>query len=332
MKHSTKTALTLAVAGCAFDACAAHAAERDGAAAYPSRPLRMVVGLPAGGSTDVVARIVASGLADTLGQHVIVDNRLGRSGIVAGERVAKQSIADGYTMYFGASFFSEMLALVEGTLPYDPLQDLKSVALITKIPNVLVASPALPVKSVGDLAAYAKARTKPLSYASSGSGSSAHLSMEMLKQRLQIDAIHIPYKGAPQALVDLFSGQVGLMFGNIPAQLPHIKSGKLRALGVSSSERSLQLPDVPTLSESGVPGYEITVWYGIVVPARTPDSVVRQLHAALAKTLAMPEVAARMQEQGAKPAVMPPDTFSEFRRTETDKWAKLIRAIGIKAD
>ncbi len=299
---------------------------------FPSRPVRLVVGLPAGGSTDVVARVVGTGLAETLRQNVVVDNRVGRSGIVAGERIAKQGSADGHTLLFHASFYSEILASVEGTLPYDPMGDFTPVTLVTKIPNVLVVHPGVPAHNVAELVAHAKSRPKPLHYASSGNGSSAHLSMELFKQRAKVAAEHVPYKGVPQALIDLFSGQMSVMFGNIPGQLPHLRSGKLRALAVTSLDRSFQLPDVPTMHEAGIPGFEITVWYGVLAPTQTPPALVQKLDAAIIKTLERPEVAARMMEHGAKPQPLPAQSFNSFRRAETAKWTQLVRDAGIRTN
>ena len=307
---------------------AAQAAERA-APRFPVRPLRLVVGLPVGGSTDVVARIVAAGLTETLGQNVVVDNRTGRSGIIAGEKVASDVFPDGHTVLFGASFYAEVLATVEGSLPYRPLQDLAGISLVTKIPNVLVVYPGLPVKSVAELIAYAKHQKKELAYASSGNGSSAHLGMEMFKRRTAMPALHVPYKGAPQALADLTNGRIAMMFGNIPAQLPHVRSGKTRALAVTSSERSFQLPDVPTVSEAGVPGFEITVWYGIVAPAAVPRAILDAWNSALNRTLAAAPVRDRMMEQGAVPMPTSRQAFETFREREFGTWVPLVREMGI---
>lgn len=319
-------------AGLAAVCADTQAADAAATGFAPERPLRMVVGLPAGGSTDILARIVAGGLADALGRNVVVDNRVGRSGIVGAERVAKQAAADGHTLLFQASFFSEVLARVEGSLPYDPLRDLAPVGLATRIPNVLVIHPQVPAKSVQELIAHARARQKPLAFASSGSGSSAHLSMELLKQRAGIAALHVPYKGVPQALVDLMSGQVELMFGNIPGQLPHVRTGKLRALAVTSATRSFQLPDLPTMREAGVRDFEITVWFGLMVPAKTPARAIDALYAGLVKALGRPEVEARMLEQGAKPQPLAPADFAGFLRAETDLWVPLVRGLGLKSE
>lgn len=296
---------------------------------FPARPLRLVVGLPAGGSTDVVARIVAAGLGDALGQNVVVDNRTGRSGIVAGEKVAKDVLPDGYTALFGASFYAEVLATVEGTLPYRPLDDLADMSLVTRIPNVLVVYPGLPVASVAELIAYARRQPKELAYASSGSGSSAHLGMEMFRRSAGMPALHVPYKGAPQALADLTNGRIAMMFGNIPAQLPHVRSGKTRALAVTSRERSFQLPDVPTVSEAGLPGFEITVWYGIVAPAGVPGPILDAWSQALARTLSAASVRAQMMKQGAVPMPTSRPEFESFRADEFRKWVPVVREMNI---
>lgn len=296
-------------------------------ATYPNRPVRLLVGLPPGGSVDVVARIVAAKLGDALNQHVVVDNRSGASGLIASETAAKAP-PDGHTLLFGASFYSEVYASIQMRLPYDPVRDFAPISLVTKVPNVLVVHSALKVQTVSDLIAHAKANPGTLNYASSGNGSSAHLSMEMLKKQTGINIVHVPYKGAPQALVDLLAGDISAMFGNVPAQIPHLKSGKTRALAVTAAKRNFQLPDVPTMMEAGVPGFEITVWYGVFAPARVPQPILAKLNAELVKTLNMPEIRERMAQQGAEPAPTTREEFATFQKAEVAKWAKLVRAWG----
>jgi tripartite-type tricarboxylate transporter receptor subunit TctC len=231
-------------------------------------------------------------------------------------------------LLFGASFYSEVYASLERRLPYDPVRDFAPISLVTKVPNVLVVHPALPVRTVADFIAYAKSRPGKLNYASSGNGSSAHLSMELLKKQVGIDVVHVPYKGAPQALVDLLAGEIGVMFGNVPSQIPHLKSGKTRALAVTGAIRNFQLPDVPTMIEAGVPDFEITIWYGVFTPARVPPAILSVLNSALIQSLAAPDVRQRMAVQGAEPTPTTRDEFAAFQKAEVAKWAKVVKDWG----
>ena len=321
------TAVVLALAPVFLVEAAPFETTNAAGAPYPSRPIRMLVGLPPGGSTDVIARIVALKLGEALGQHVVVDNRTGASGLIAAETAA-HAPADGHTLLFGASFYSEVYASLNGRLTYDPVKDFAPISLVTKVPNVLVVHPALPVRTVADFIAYAKSRPGRLNYASAGNGSSAHLSMEMLKKQAAIDLVHVPYKGAPQALVDLLAGEISVMFGNVPAQIPHLKSGKTRALAVTGARRNFQLPDVPTMVEAGVPDFELTVWYGMFAPAHVPTPVLSALNAALVKSLATPEVRERMAPQGAEPTPTTREEFAAFQKAEVAKWAKAVKDWG----
>jgi tripartite-type tricarboxylate transporter receptor subunit TctC len=309
----------------AFPAGAAQIeAGRTAASSYPDRPIRLLVGLPPGGSVDVVARIVAAKLGDALLQQVVVDNRPGASGLIA-PAIAAKAPADGHTLLFGASFYSEVYASLDGRLQYDPVNDFAPISLVTKVPNVLVVQQALPVRTVSELIALAKAHPGKLSYASSGSGSSAHLSMEMLKKQTGINVVHVPYKGVPQALVDLLAGEIAAMFGNVPAQIPHLKSGKTRALAVTSAKRNFQLPDIPTMAEAGVPGFEITVWYGVFAPARVSEPILTRLNAELVKVLGTLEIKDRLAQQGAEPAPTTREEFAAFQKAELAKWTKVLR-------
>jgi len=318
------TAIALVLAQASTATAVSFVADSGSASVFPNHPIRLLVGLPPGGSTDAIARIVASKLGDALGQHVVVDNRTGASGLIASE-IAARAPADGHTLLFGASFYSEVYASLERRLPYDPVRDFAPISLVTKVPNVLVVHPALPVRTVADFIAYAKSRPGKLNYASSGNGSSAHLSMELLKKQVGIDVVHVPYKGAPQALVDLLAGEIGVMFGNVPSQIPHLKSGKTRALAVTGAIRNFQLPDVPTMIEAGVPDFEITVWYGVFTPARVPPAILSVLNSALIQSLAAPDVRQRMAVQGAEPTPTTRDEFAAFQKTEVAKWAKVVR-------
>ena len=321
------TAIALVLAQTSAATAVSFVADSGSASVFPNHPIRLLVGLPPGGSTDAIARIVASKLGDALGQHVVVDNRTGASGLIASE-IAARAPADGHTLLFGASFYSEVYASLERRLPYDPVRDFAPISLVTKVPNVLVVHPALPVRTVADFIAYAKSRPGKLNYASSGNGSSAHLSMELLKKQVGIDVVHVPYKGAPQALVDLLAGEIGVMFGNVPSQIPHLKSGKTRALAVTGAIRNFQLPDVPTMIEAGVPDFEITVWYGVFTPARVPPAILSVLNSALIQSLAAPDVRQRMAVQGAEPTPTTRDEFAAFQKAEVAKWAKVVRDWG----
>ena len=312
-------------------ACRAPAAQPAASNAvgsvYPDRPIRLLVGLPPGGSVDVVARIVMPKLGEALGQQIVIDNRTGAAGRLAAETAAK-ALPDGHTLLFEASFFSEVLALVQHNLAYDPVRDFAPISLVTKIPNVLVVSATLPVRTVNDLIAQAKAHPGKLNYASPGKGSSAHLTMEMLKKQTGIDIVHVPFKGAPQALVELVGGNIHAMFGNVPVTIPHVRSGKIRALGVTGATRNFQLPDVPTMLEAGVPGFEITVWFGVFAPARVPQPVLERLNTELVKTLKLPEVKERMAQQGAEPTPTTRQEFAAFQAAEFAKWTKAVREWG----
>jgi len=321
------TAIALVLAQISAATAVSFVADSGSASVFPNHPIRLLVGLPPGGSTDAIARIVASKLGDALGQHVVVDNRTGASGLIASE-IAARAPADGHTLLFGASFYSEVYASLERRLPYDPVRDFAPISLVTKVPNVLVVHPALPVRTVADFIAYAKSRPGKLNYASSGNGSSAHLSMELLKKQVGIDVVHVPYKGAPQALVDLLAGEIGVMFGNVPSQIPHLKSGKTRALAVTGAIRNFQLPDVPTMIEAGVPDFEITVWYGVFTPARVPPAILSVLNSALIQSLAAPDVRQRMAVQGAEPTPTTRDEFAAFQKAEVAKWAKVVKDWG----
>ena len=321
------TAIALVLAQISAATAVSFVADSGSASVFPNHPIRLLVGLPPGGSTDAIARIVASKLGDALGQHVVVDNRTGASGLIASE-IAAWAPADGHTLLFGASFYSEVYASLERRLPYDPVRDFAPISLVTKVPNVLVVHPALPVRTVADFIAYAKSRPGKLNYASSGNGSSAHLSMELLKKQVGIDVVHVPYKGAPQALVDLLAGEIGVMFGNVPSQIPHLKSGKTRALAVTGAIRNFQLPDVPTMMEAGVPDFEITVWYGVFTPARVPPAILSVLNSALIQSLAAPDVRQRMAVQGAEPTPTTRDEFAAFQKAEVAKWAKVVKDWG----
>ncbi len=300
-------------------------------APYPSKPIRIVVPFPAGGTTDILARAVALKLTETGGQPVVVDNRPGAGGNIGAELVAK-SAPDGYTLLMGTVGTHAINPVLYAKIPYDPQRDFAPVILVAGVPNVLVVNPALPVNSVQELIAYGKANPGKLNFASSGSGTSIHLSGELFKSMSGVPMTHVPYKGSAPALTDLLGGQVQLMFDNLPSALPHIKAGKLRALAVTGAQRAPALPDVPTVAEAGLPGFEASSWFGLLAPAGTPKDIIARLHAEVAKWLATPEARNRLAAQGANAVGNSPEEFAQFIATETVKWRRVVKESGAKIE
>jgi tripartite-type tricarboxylate transporter receptor subunit TctC len=298
---------------------------------YPTKPIRLVVPFPPGGATDILARDVAQKLTEAWGQSVIVDNRPGAGGNIGSELVAK-SAPDGYTLEMGTVGTHAINASLYAKMPYDHVKDFVPVILVAGVPNVLVVTPSLPANSVAELIAYAKANPGKLNFASSGNGTSIHLSGELFKVMAGVQITHIPYKGSAPALQDLLAGQVQLMFDNLPPSLPQIKAGKLRALAVTSLARAPALPDVPTLAESGLPGFEASSWFGILAPAGTPAPIVAKINAEVAKWLSTPEAKEKLLKQGANPAGGTPEDFAKHIAAETAKWAKVVKDSGAKID
>jgi tripartite-type tricarboxylate transporter receptor subunit TctC len=326
MQHVAIRALALCAA-----ALALVIAPLAGAQGYPARPVRLVVPFPAGGTTDILARAAAQKMSEAWGQQVVVDNRPGAAGNIGAELVAK-SAPDGYTLLMGTVGTHAINASLYSKLPYDPVKDFAPVILVAGVPNVLVIGPALPVNSVQELIAYAKANPGKLNFASSGSGTSIHLSGELFKTLTGVQMTHVPYKGSAPALTDLMGGQVHLMFDNLPSSLAFIKAGKLRALAVTSTARAAALPDVPTLVEAGVPGFEASSWFGILAPAGTPRDVVMRINGEVAKWLASPDARDKLSGQGAIPAGGTPEDFARHIKGEMAKWAKVVKESGAKVD
>lgn len=297
---------------------------------YPSKPIRFVVGYAAGGSTDVVARLVANRMGTELGQSVLVENRSGANSNLGAEAVARAP-ADGYTVYL-FTIANTINASLYNKLSYDPVKDFEPVGLIAKIPNLLVVNPSLPVKSVQEYVKFAKQAPNGLTFASSGSGSSIHLSGEMFKMKTGLNMLHVPYKGSAPAVTDLLGGQVESMFDNAPSAMPHVKAGKLRAIAITSRERSSLLPDVPTIAESGFPGFEVQSWFGLAVPAGTPKDVVAKLNAALNKSLAAPEIKQRLGDMLATPAPGSSEDMRQFVGSQMKSWSEVVKASGAKAE
>jgi tripartite-type tricarboxylate transporter receptor subunit TctC len=301
------------------------------AQAYPDHTIRLVVPFPAGGTTDILARDVAKKLTDTVGQAVVVDNRPGAGGNIGADIVAK-SAPDGYTLLMGTVGTHAINPSLYAKMPYDHVKDFVPVVLVAGVPNVLVVNPSVPVNSVADLIKLAKAKPGTINFASSGSGTSIHLSGELFKTLAGVDITHVPYKGSSPALTDLMGGQVQIMFDNLPSSLALIKSGKLRAVAVTSLKRAPALPDVPTIAESGLPGFEASSWFGILAPAGTPAPIVARLNAEVNKWLQSPEGKEQLLAQGAEVAGGPPEKFVAHIRAETEKWAKVVKASGAKVD
>jgi tripartite-type tricarboxylate transporter receptor subunit TctC len=301
------------------------------AQAYPAKPITIVVPFAAGGTTDILARVIGQALTKDLGQSVIVDNRAGAGGNI-GAQFAAKSPADGYTLFMGTVGTHAINQSLYKKLPFDPIKDFAPLTRVAMVPNLLVANPAKPYKNVKELIAYAKANPGKVNFGSSGSGSSIHLSGELFKAMAKVDMVHVPYKGSAPAVTDLLGGQIDVMFDNMPSAIQHVRNGRLRPLAVTTARRSPELPDVPTVAEAGVPGYEATSWFGMFAPAATPAPVVARLNAALAKVLADPEVKKKLAEQGAEPYSEKPEQFAEFIRQETAKWSKVVKDSGASVD
>ena len=301
------------------------------AQAYPNRPVRDIVPFPPGGGVDIVTRIVASKLSEFLGQTIVVENRPGAAGTI-GATMAARAAPDGYTLFTCQIASHAVSPALYKKLPYDHIKDFVPIARLGTTPNVLSAHPSLPPKSVSEFIAYAKARPGKINYASPGVGTSPHLTMELFKMTTGIDLVNVSYKGGAPALVDMLGGHVLVMFANLPEHLPSIVAGKLRALGVSTAKRSPQLPDVPTVAESGVPGFEVMVWYGLCAPAGVPKPIVAKLNADVVKTLNLPEVQERLAQNSIEAAPMTSDQFAAFIQSETMKWAKVVKDAGVTAE
>jgi tripartite-type tricarboxylate transporter receptor subunit TctC len=299
------------------------------AQSWPSRTLRYIVPFPPGAFNDTLARTLSAELPKTLGQPVIVENRPGGNTIPATELAAK-SAPDGHTLYGAALPFSVIQSLYKTS--FDVTKDFAPITLAGITPNLLVANPGAPVNSVKELIAFAKANPGRLNYASTGNGTSNHLSFELFKAMTQTNIIHVPYKGSAPAVTDLIAGQVQVMFDNTPNVLPHVRAGKLKALGVSTKNRTPHAPDVPSVDEAGVPGYDVSVWFGVLTVAGTPSEVVRRLNSEMVKILTSAEVRERFGKMGVEVVAGTPEHFASFLKAEVDRWAKVVRDANIRAD
>jgi len=304
----------------------AHAAQptRSG---YPERPVRLIIAQAPGGNADIIARALAEGMAERLGQNVVPDNRPGASGIIATE-MAVRAAPDGYTLLLVPSSFGVNPA-ANRKLPYDQLRDLAPITHIASAPNVLVVGPALPIKSVADLVKAAKASPGKLTYGSSGNLGSPHLAGELFELMTGTDMVHVPYKGAATAMIDLIGGRISLSFASLPSAIAHIRAGRLHAIAVTSDRRFPLLAELPTLSESGLPGFETSAWQGLVAPAKTPPAIIKRLNAEAVAVINQPAMRDRMVQNGAIPIGSTPEELWDFARKQIEKWGKVIKAAGI---
>ncbi|HEV8517440.1 MAG TPA: tripartite tricarboxylate transporter substrate binding protein [Burkholderiales bacterium] len=306
---------------------AAHAAGQN----YPTKPIRLIVPFAAGGGVDFTARVVAQKLGEAYGQPVVADNRAGAAGVIGTELAAKAP-PDGYTLLMGSAGPLAILPGVAERVPYDPVRDFAPITLVSSMPFVLVVHPSLAVKSVQDLVALARAKPGQLNYASPGSGATTHLAMELFKALAKVDIVHVPYKGVAPAMSDLLAGQVQLMSGDLSTLMPQIKAGKLRALALSGAKRSALAPELPTIAESGVAGYEASGWFGVLAPAATPRPLVSHLNSAIVKGISDTDARERLAALGGDVVGGTPGEFALRLREDLAKWRNLIKAIGLKAE
>jgi tripartite-type tricarboxylate transporter receptor subunit TctC len=295
---------------------------------YPAKPIRMIVGVTPGGATDILARAVGARLGEAFRQQVIVENRPGANHIIGGELTANAP-KDGYTLQMIPEGFV-INASMYAKLPFDPLRDFTPIAIVALVPNVLVVHPSMPVRTVKEFAALARARPGQLSYGSSSVGSPSHMSGELFKVMTKVDYAHVPYRGQALALVDLMGGHIQFLFPSIPAAVVHVRSRKLVALGVTTIQRATALPDVPTINEVGVPGYEVSGWYGVIGPAGLPQTVVARLNKEINAYLQVPETRKQLSGEGAEPRTGTPEEFGAAMARDLQKWAKVVAAAGIK--
>jgi tripartite-type tricarboxylate transporter receptor subunit TctC len=325
MKHSN-VALVLVCLGCSVVVTEPARAQ----AGYPARPIRLVVPSSPGGGTDITARVIAPKLSELLGQQVVIENRSGAGTMIGGEVVARAA-PDGYTLLMGVSTLAINPAMYK-KVPYDALRDFAAISQVVSLPNILVSHPSLPVKNVKELIALSKSRPRQLNYASAGMGTSPHLSMELFLVMTGLQMVHIPYKGSGQGVVDVLAGHVSLMTPSILTALPYTKTGRLRALGVTGAKRAVGAPDVPTIAEAGVPGYEATQWFGVLAPARTPADIITRLHKEVVAALKTAEVRDKLVADGADPIGSTPGEFHAYIKAETEKWAKVVKQAKITAE
>ena len=321
----------LALATLATAAAAALLPLAANAQAYPSKPITIIVPFSAGGTTDILARVVGQALTAELGQSVIIDNRAGAGGNIGGQ-LAARSQADGYTLFMGTVGTHAINESLYKKMPFDPIKDFAPLSRVANVPNLLVAHPSQPFKTVPEMIAYAKANPGKINFGSSGSGSSIHLSGELFKSMAKVDMVHIPYKGSAPAVNDLLGNQIAIMFDNMPSAIQHVRAGKLHAIAVTTAKRSPELPNVPTSAEAGVPGYEATSWFGLFAPAATPAPIVAKLNKAIVKVLGQADVKQKIADQGGEIVAETPAQFAAFIKAETVKWGKVVKDSGASVD
>lgn len=323
--HQILAALAWGMAGClGFAAFTATAAEES----YPSKPLRMIIPYAPGGGNDIIGRLASKKLTEALGKQVIAENRPGAGGVVGAEAAAKAA-PDGYTLLLGHIGTLALNPTLRPNLPYDPIRDFQPVTLLAKSPNILVVHPSLPAKTAKDLIAIAKKNPGSLTYGSGGVGSGGHLTAEYFRQLAKINVLHVPYKGTGPTLVDLMGGQIGMVFAGAAGITPLVRSGKLRAIGVSSLKRLSVFPDVPTISESALPGFEVTQWFGVVVPDGVPRRIVAKLHDVLREALQTTDMQKSLSAFAAEPVGSSPEEFQAFIKSEIPRWAAVLKAANI---
>jgi tripartite-type tricarboxylate transporter receptor subunit TctC len=312
-------------------ACAALAIPSAQADTYPSKPIRMVVGFPSGGAPDILARIFSEKISPSWGQPVVVDNKPGAGGNIGAEAVA-HAAPDGYTLALGTVGTHSINGSLYSKMPYDMVKDFAPVILVASTPNVLVVNPSVPARNVAELIALAKAKPGSLTFGTPGIGTSPHVAGEMFNALAGVKLTHVPYKGRAMAIPDLLGGHISMMFDNLPSALPVIKEGKVRALGVTSAKRSPSAPDIPTLAEQGLPGFDADSWFAIFAPANTPKDVVAKLNAELNRIYQLPDVQAKLKTLGLDPILGTPEKLATYQRAEIAKWAKVVKDSGAKAE
>ena len=316
---------------CATGAVLALACGAAGAQQYPAKAIRVVVGFAPGGGTDLVARIIGAKMNESWGQPVLVDNRAGATGTIGADLVAKAP-PDGYTLLMGHVNSHGIAPNIFRKLPYDAERDFSMVAYVGYVPNVLVIHPSIPARNVKELIAIAKAQPGALNYASSGVGSTQHLAGELFTLLTGVKIVHVPYKGSGPAVVDLLAGHVSMNFDTMPPVLPHIKSGRMRALALTTPKRSPQLPDVPTMMEVGLKGFDMTNWYGMMAPAKTPRDIIVKLNGEVNRIVRLPDAKAKLEEAGTQLDPMSPEQFASFLKSEIAKYSKLVKAANVSLD
>jgi tripartite-type tricarboxylate transporter receptor subunit TctC len=320
MKPSCPGPLVAAIAAVVFSTTAT---------AFPTKPIRIVVAYTPAGTTDILARVVGQRMSEAWGQPVIVDNRPGANGNI-GTEVAARAVPDGHSLVMATAGTHGINVSLYRKLAWHPVRDFAPVSLVAMVPNIMVVNNALPVKSVKEFIAYARANPGKLSYGSPGNGSTAHLSMELFKSMTGSNLVHVPYKGSAGVLNDVMGGQIAVTIDNMPPYVPQVRAGKIRALAVSTAKRSTAMPDLPTIAEAGVTGYDAGAWFGLLAPAGTPKAVVDTLSTETARILKLPEVSKRISELGAEPVGGTPEQFAAFIKSEIDKWAKVIKDANVE--